>query len=110
MNSYIFLAIAIVAEVIATSALKGADKFTRFWPSMVVIIGYGVAFYCLSNALDFIPVGVAYAIWSGLGIVLVTVAAVYLYRQVPDWPAIMGVVLIVAGVMVINLWSKSVSH
>src|SRR5580704_2540470 len=100
--NYVYLLIAIVAEVIATSALKASEQFTRPIPSIIVVIGYGCAFYFLSLVLTTIPVGVAYAIWSGLGIVLVGIAGVILYRQVPDWPAVLGMVLIVAGVVVIN--------
>lgn len=107
---FLYLTIAIVAEVVATSALKAAEQFTRLGPSVIVVVGYGIAFYFLSLALKTIPVGIAYAIWSGLGIVLVSVAAAMLYRQVPDLPAVIGIALIIAGVVVINVWSKSVSH
>ncbi len=110
MFSYLFLVMAIVAEVIATSALKMTHQFTRLGPSVVVIAGYAVAFYCLSHVLKTIPVGVAYAIWSGLGIVLVTVVGAFLFKQVPDLAAIIGMTLIVAGVLVINLFSKTVAH
>ena len=80
--AYIFLAVAIVAEVTATSALKASEEFTRLWPSMIVIVGYGVAFYCLTLVLRTIPVGITYAIWSGLGIVLVAIAGAILYIQI----------------------------
>jgi len=108
--AYSYLAIAIIAEVIATSALKASEEFTKTIPSLIVIIGYGVAFYFLTHVLKTIPMGVTYAIWSGLGIVLVTIAGVLLYKQTPDLPAVLGMGLIVAGVLVINVFSKTVGH
>ncbi|QYY36583.1 SMR family transporter [Ruficoccus sp. ZRK36] len=110
MSGYVFLAVAIVAEVIATTALKLSEQFTRLIPSAVVIIGYGIAFYCLSQVLKTIPVGISYAIWSGMGVVLVTAAGAVLFKQIPDLAAIAGMVLIIAGVIVINLFSKSTVH
>ncbi|MDN7430376.1 QacE family quaternary ammonium compound efflux SMR transporter [Burkholderia sp. AU16741] len=107
---YAWLAIAIVAEVIGTSALRAADGFTRLWPSVLVVAGYGVAFYCLSLTLRTMPVGIIYAVWSGAGIVLITLVAMLLYRQVPDVPAVIGLGLIVAGVAVLNLFSKMQAH
>ena len=107
---YIYLALAIIAEVAATSALKASEEFTRLVPSLIVIVGYGVAFYLLTLVLRVIPVGVTYAIWSGLGIVLVTVVGIFLYKQIPDLPAIIGMGLIVSGVVVINVFSKTVGH
>ncbi|NML33921.1 multidrug efflux SMR transporter [Paraburkholderia sp. G-4-1-8] len=107
---YALLAIAIVAEVIATSAMRASDGFSRLLPSAVVVAGYGIAFYCLSLTLKSIPVGIVYAIWSGAGIVLITLVALVLYRQVPDLPAIIGLGLIVAGVAVLNLFSKMQAH
>jgi small multidrug resistance pump len=107
---YAFLAIAIVAEVIATSALRASEGFSRWLPAVVVVLGYGVAFYCLSLTLRSIPVGVVYAIWSGTGIVLISLVAVVLYRQVPDLPAIIGLGLIISGVVVLNLFSKMQAH
>jgi small multidrug resistance pump len=107
---YAPLAIAIVAEVIATSAMRASDGFSRLLPSMVVVLGYGIAFYCLSLTLRSIPVGIVYAVWSGAGIVLITLVALVLYRQVPDVPAIIGLGLIVAGVAVLNLFSKMQAH
>jgi small multidrug resistance pump len=107
---YLYLAIAIVSEVIGTSALKATDGFTRLVPSTIVVVGYGAAFYFLSLVLKSIPVGVAYAIWAGLGIVLVALVAAVIFKQVPDVPAIIGMVLIVSGVVVINVFSKTVVH
>ena len=107
---YVYLAIAIVGEVVATSALKASESFTKPLPSLLVWVGYGVAFYFLSVSLRSISVGVAYAMWSGLGIVLVTAAAAVFYKQVPDGWAILGMALIVAGVLVLNLLSESAAH
>lgn len=107
---YLFLAIAIVAEVIATSALKSSQSFTRLVPSILVVAGYSCAFYFLSLTLRSIPVGIAYAIWSGLGIVLVTAIAWVLHGQRLDLPAIIGLLLIIAGVLVVTLLSKSEAH
>lgn len=104
---YTFLGIAIIAEVIGTSALKASHEFTRLIPSLVVIAGYGTAFYFMSLAMRTIPLGVTYAIWSGLGIVLITIAGMLIYKQVPDLAAIVGMGLIVAGVLVIHLFSDT---
>jgi small multidrug resistance pump len=108
--TYLYLAIAIIAEVTATSALKASEEFTRLVPSLIVIIGYGVAFYFMTLVLRTIPIGITYAIWSGLGIVLVAVVGVVLYKQSLDVPAIIGMSLIIAGVLVINLFSKTAGH
>ena len=105
--AYLYLAIAIVAEVIGTSALKAAEGFTRPLPSLVVAVGYGTAFYFLSLALKVIPVGIAYAIWSGVGVALITVIGWVLFRQRLDAPAMLGVALIVAGVVVIQVFSAA---
>lgn len=110
MPAYAFLAVAIAAEVIATSALRASEGFTRLWPSVLVVIGYGVAFYFLSLTLKTIPVGMAYAIWSGVGIVLVSAIAFFVYKQTLDLPALIGIGLIMAGVLVINLFSQSSAH
>ena len=110
MNRWIPLLIASIAEVIATSALKASEGFTKLWPSIIVVIGYGAAFYALSLALREIPMGVAYAIWSGLGLILITLTGWLLYGQRIDAPALIGMVLIVAGVVVMNVFSKAVAH
>jgi small multidrug resistance pump len=102
---YLYLAIAIVAEVIGTSALKATEGFTRPLPSLVVIVGYGAAFYFLSLALKVIPVGIAYAIWSGVGVALITLIGWVLFKQRLDAPALTGLALIVAGVVVIQFFS-----
>lgn len=105
---WVYLMIAILAEVAATSALKASEGFTRLWPSVIVVLGYGAAFYFLSLTLRTIPVGVVYAVWSGIGIVLISLIGWIVYRQSLDVPTIIGIALILAGVVVINLLSKSV--
>ncbi|PXW86028.1 small multidrug resistance pump [Nitrosomonas sp. Nm84] len=110
MQHWILLAIAIVSEVIATSYLKSAEGFTRLWPSLVVVVGYLLAFYLLSLTLKTIPVGIAYAIWSGVGIVLIALSGWLFLGQSLDIPAVIGLTLIIAGVMVINIFSKSAAH
>lgn len=104
---YVYLAVAIVAEVIGTSALKAAAGFTRPLPSLVVVVGYGIAFYFLSLALKFIPVGVAYAIWSGVGVALITLIGWLVFKQRLDAAALAGIALIVAGVIVIQVFSTA---
>ncbi|MGY5775881.1 DMT family transporter [Rhizobium sp. LEGMi135b] len=107
---YAMLLVAIVLEVIGTTALQMSQQFTRLGPTVVVMICYAAAFYCLSVTLRVIPVGIAYAIWSALGIVLISIVGVVLFRQKLDLAAIIGLALIIAGVLVVNLFSKSVSH
>ncbi len=108
--NWLILAVAIVSEVVATSALKASEGFTRLWPSVAVVIGYLSALYFLSLTLRVIPVGIAYAIWSGAGVILITLIARVLYGQKLDTPALVGMTLIVLGVVVLNLFSKSVPH
>ena len=105
---YFYLALAILGEVIGTSFLKATEDFTKLWPSLIVVLGYGAAFYFLTLSLKVIPVGIAYATWSGIGIVLVTVISILLYKQVPDWPAIIGMAMIIGGVVIMQLFSKTV--
>lgn len=107
---FLYLSIAIVAEVAATTALKASDSFTKFGPLAITAIGYAIAFYFLALTLKTIPVGVAYAIWSGLGIVLISAASAILFRQSLDAPALLGMALIIAGVIIINAFSKAVAH
>lgn len=109
-SSYLILAVAVVGEVVATSALKASEGFTKPWPSLVVVVGYGVAFWLLSLTLGKIPLGVAYALWSGLGVVLIAAAGRVFYGQQLDLPAMVGVGLILAGVVVLNLFSKAAAH
>ncbi len=110
MNAYLALGIAIVAEVIATTALKASDSFTRLLPSGVAVAGYAIAFFFLTITLRTVPTGIAYAIWSGLGIVLITLVSFVVYQQKIDLPGLLGMGLIVAGVVVLNVFSKSAAH
>ena len=110
MSHWLALAIAIVAEVIGTTALKASNEFTRLVPSLIVMVGYGTAFYFMSISLRVLPVGIMYAIWSGMGIVLVSIIGWVVYRQMLDMPAMIGMGLIIAGAIVINVFSKSVVH
>lgn len=107
---WIYLSIAIVCEVIATSSLKAADGFTRWVPSLVVVAGYAAALYFLSLTLRTIPIGVSYAIWSGVGVALISLIGWLVYHQPLDAAGIIGIALIVAGVFVLNVFSKSVPH
>ncbi|WKZ91577.1 multidrug efflux SMR transporter [Chimaeribacter arupi] len=110
MNQWGILIAAILAEVVATSALKASDGFSRLGPTLLMAAGYGIAFYLLSLTLRTMPVGVVYAIWSGLGVVLITLVGWVLFGQKLDTPALLGMALIVAGVIIMNLFSHSVSH
>ncbi|MBV8328431.1 SMR family transporter [Chryseobacterium sp.] len=109
-RSYIFLALAIIFEIIATTFLKKSEEFSKLWPSVITVIGYACAFYCLSLSLRQIPVGITYAIWSGVGIVFITIIGVIAFKQIPDLPAIIGIALIVIGVIIINVFSKMGTH
>ena len=110
IKNWLILFVAIVSEVIATSALKSSEGFSRFWPSVIVVIGYGIAFYCLALTLRVIPMGVVYAIWSGVGIVLITLVGWFLFDQKLDLPAVLGIGLIASGVVVMNVFSTSLGH
>jgi small multidrug resistance pump len=109
-HPYVLLGVAIVAEVIATSALKSSDGFTRALPGLVSAIGYVVAFYLLALAMRTIPTGVVYAVWSGLGIVLIAALSWVRLGEALDLAAVLGLALIVAGVLVVNLFSDSIGH
>ncbi|WP_368641418.1 multidrug efflux SMR transporter [Castellaniella ginsengisoli] len=108
--SWIYLSIAILAEVIATSALKVSDGFTRPLPSAITAIGYGLAFYLLALTLKTIPVGIAYAVWSGVGIVAIALIGYFFFGQVLDAAALIGIGLILAGVLVLNVFSGAGGH
>lgn len=110
MKYWGFLFIAIVAEVFATSALKSSEGFSRLVPSVFVVLGYGIAFYFLALTLKEIPVGIAYAIWSGVGVVLIATLSWLIFDQRLDLPAVAGMGLIITGVVVMNVFSKTVSH
>lgn len=108
MGHWLALALAIVAETAATTALKATQEFTRLGPSLIVVGGYALAFYCMTISLRALPIGVMYAIWSGCGIVLVSVVGWLFYRQTLDLPAVIGIALIITGVVVMQLFSTSV--
>ena len=110
LMKWLFLLIAIVAEVIATTALKSSQGFTRLWPSVVVVIGYGLSFYFFALTLKTIPTGVAYAIWSGVGMVLIALLALIIHHQKLDTPAVVGMGLLIAGVAVMQLFSKTLGE
>lgn len=110
MKNWLFLSIAIAAEVVATSSLKASAGFTKLWPSLLVVLGYAIAFYFLSLTLKAIPVGTAYAIWSGLSIVLISLAGWLIYGQKLDAASMIGMAFIVAGVVVIHVFSKVGVH
>jgi len=110
MSQWLFLSVAIISEVVATSALKASNGFTQLWPSLLVIAGYAIAFFFLSLTLRTMTVGIAYAIWSGIGIVLVTFIAWFVFGQSLDTPAIIGLTLIITGVVVLQIFSRSAAH
>lgn len=110
MKNFLFLFIAIIFEIIATSALKKSEQFTQLLPSIITVVGYFAAFYFLSFAIRTIPVGFAYAIWSAVGIVLITIIGAIFFKEIPDLPAIIGLSLIIIGVVVINIFSKTTAH
>jgi small multidrug resistance pump len=109
-RSYVYLLLAIVFEIIATTFLKKSEGFSKILPSIITVVGYSAAFYFLSLTLKQIPVGVTYAIWSGIGIIFITIIGIVAFKQIPDLPAIIGIILIIIGVMIINLFSKMGTH
>ncbi len=110
MKSWLFLGTAIIAEVVATSCLKSSEGFTKVWPSLLVVLGYGIAFFFLSLTLKTIPIGMAYGIWAGLGIVLITMVGWVVFDQKLDAASMLGLALIVTGVVIINVFSKASMH
>ena len=110
MKTAIIFFFAVLSEVTATTALKFSEGFTRLGPSIVVVLGYGVSFYLLSLSLKVIPIGVAYALWSGIGIVLTVIAGMILWREPLDWARVIGIILIISGILVINMFSKVSAH
>ncbi len=106
MNGYLILGIAIALEIAGTTALRGSEGFTRLWPSAVVLVTYSGAFFFLARALLTIPMGVAYAIWSGIGTTAITLIGLFVFRQKLDLPAALGIAMVIAGVLVINLFSR----
>ncbi|PHR67673.1 SMR family transporter [Alcanivorax sp.] len=107
---YLYLSIAIVAEVVATSALNASQGFTRLWPSVATVVGYSIAFYALSLTLRTIPMGIAYAVWAGVGIVLIALVGALFFKQMPDLPAMLGMGFIIAGVVLVTLVCSTASH
>ncbi len=107
---YIHLVIAIICETIGTTALQASQQFTRLGPSIIVVVGYGAAFYFMALALKVMPVGIVYAIWSGLGIVLIAAIGFVIFGQRLDLPALLGLALIILGILVIHLFSSSTQH
>ncbi len=107
MNKWIYLTLAIFSEVLATASLKSTEGFTKLWPSVLVLVGYSAAFYFLSMTLDSIPIGVAYAIWSGVGVAAITLVSIFFLDQKIDTAGFIGIGLIVAGVIVLRLFSES---
>ena len=110
MSGYLFLGIAIAAEVVATTSMKALDCFNKPLPLLLVVCGYGLSLWLLSIVVKTIPIGVAYAVWSGMGIVLVSIAALFIYGQKLDWPALLGMSMIVGGVVVMQLFSSTAGH
>ena len=110
MKDFAILFLAILSEVIATMALKFSEGFTKLLPSVIVVIGYGLSFYLLSLSLKVFPIGIAYAIWSGVGLVLTVIAGIMIWRETLDWARVVGIVLILAGIILINVFSKSTVH
>lgn len=107
---YLYLIFAILTETIGTSAIQASQQFTRFWPSVLVVLGYGASFYLLALTLKTMPVGIVYAIWSGLGIVFIAIIGVVLFHQRLDLPALFGLALIIAGILVMHLFSNTITH
>ncbi|WP_321323986.1 multidrug efflux SMR transporter [Thiomicrorhabdus sp.] len=107
---YLYLGLAIFFEVVATSFLKLTEGFTNLWPSVIVVVGYGLAFYFLGLTLKHLPIGITYAIWAGLGIILLAIIGMVFFKQVPDMAAWIGMALILAGVVVIQVFSKTSAH
>ena len=110
MKNFAILFFAILSEVIATSALKFSEGFTKLVPSVVVVLGYGLSFYLLSLSLKVFPIGIAYAIWSGVGLVLTVIAGMIIWKETLDWARVTGIILILAGIILINAFSKVSAH
>ncbi|MDK1082015.1 MAG: SMR family transporter [Anaerolineae bacterium] len=108
--AYLYLAMAILAELIATTALKASQEFTKLVPSIIVVTGYGTAFYLMTLVLRTIPIGITYAIWSAVGIVLISIVGAIFYKEIPDIPALLGMGLIISGVVVIFIFSKTIGN
>ena len=110
MQTAIIFFFAVLSEVIATSSLKFSEGFTKPVPGIIVVLGYGTSFYLLSLSLKVMPIGTAYALWSGIGIVLTVIAGIVIWRESMDWARGLGILLIMLGIIIINLFSKSAAH
>lgn len=110
MKTAVIFFFAVLSEVTATTALKFSEGFTKLIPSVIVVLGYGLSFYLLSLSLKTIPLGTAYALWSGIGIVLTVIAGIVIWRESMDWARAIGIFLIMAGILIINLYSNSAAH
>lgn len=110
MKTAVIFFFAVLSEVIATTSLKFSEGFTKLIPSVIVVLGYGTSFYLLSLSLKVIPIGTAYALWSGIGIVLTVIAGILIWRETMDWARGIGILLIILGILIINLFSRSVAH
>ncbi len=108
--AYVYLVIAILTETIGTTALQASQQFTRLWPSILVVLAYGASFWFMALALKFMPVGLVYAIWSGLGIVFIAMIGFIVFQQRLDLPAVLGIGMIIAGILVIQLFSNTTTH
>ena len=107
---YWYLVVAILSEVVATSALNASQGVTRLWPSMVTVVGYCLAFYFLSLTLRTVPMGIAYAVWAGAGIVLIAISGAIFFKQLPDLPAVLGMLFIIVGVVLVRAVSRTAGH
>ncbi len=109
-KAYLILLLAVIAETVGTTSLQASQQFSRFWPSVLVVVSYGIAFFLLGLTLKYMPVGIVYAIWSGLGIFLIAIIGFIVFGQRLDWPAVLGLTMILAGILVIHLFSKTAGH
>ncbi len=109
-KAYLILLLAVIAETVGTTSLQASQQFSRFWPSVLVVVSYGIAFYLLGLTLRYMPVGIVYAIWSGLGIFLIAIIGFIVFGQRLDWPAVLGLTMILIGILVIHLFSKTAGH
>jgi small multidrug resistance pump len=110
MKTALIFFFAVLSEVIATTSLKFSEGFTKLLPSLIVVLGYGLSFYLLSISLKIMPIGIAYALWSGIGIILTVIAGILIWRESLDWARIVGIIFIIVGILIINLFSKVRVH
>ena len=110
MKTALIFFFAVLSEVIATTSLKFSEGFTKLLPSIIVVLGYGLSFYLLAISLKVLPIGIAYALWSGIGIILTVIAGILIWRESLDWAKVVGTVFIIVGIIIINLFSKALTH